>query len=414
LASDYDLASVFKDLNFKGSSVVGSLISSSIGLASAGTTMATSALKNTGATDKLFGSTQLVGGFQDDIFNPILIILIYDKYKNLIFPINPEEFTINTPSNSQIVKIHNLGDRSIPQRRGLSTFSINSFFWAERNWFVPPQGAIEWLETWRDSGKPAHLIVTKLNYSYKVTCENLKYTTKAGEENDIYFTLDLKEFRPFKIKLKSVHKLQSVQKSTEVAITETSSSKMESVPTVRSDVSESKKEIPLPTSKTETTTKTTVRLSKNDSGKDFQQNIENADKFFNERFKSESFEISSDSLKFNTDNISPKKNKYDKALKIFVETDSLPTSTDLTQAGANNNRYISLLDKLEKNCGANTPLQLDYINSSGELVVVRTSSSELLDIFGRAENSDVKDKIKGARQFLRDYQIKCNNFTVRK
>jgi hypothetical protein len=102
LASDYDLASVFKDLNFKGSSVVGSLISSSIGLASAGTTMASSALKNTGATDKLFGSTQLVGGFQDDIFNPILIILIYDKYKNLIFPINPEEFTINTPSNSQI------------------------------------------------------------------------------------------------------------------------------------------------------------------------------------------------------------------------------------------------------------------------------------------------------------------------
>jgi hypothetical protein len=189
---------------------------------------------------------------------------------------------------------------------------------------------------------------------------------------------------------------------------------MESVPTVRSDVSESKKEISLPTSKTETTAKTTVRLSKNDSGRDFQQNIENADKFFNERFKSESFEISSDSLKFNTDNISPKKNKYDKALEIFVETDSLPTSTDLTQAGANNNRYINLLDKLEKNCGANTPLQLDYINSSGEHVVVRTSSSELLDIFGRAENSDVKDKIEGARQFLRDYQIKCNNFTVRK
>lgn len=154
---------------------------------------------------------------QDNLLHPILIFLIYD-YHILWFPVNPEEITKVTKSQSKTVTFHNSGERTVPFPRNLSTIQIKSFFYTAFAMVTEPNSAVEWIERWRDSSKPAKLLVCGLNFTMNVTCENFTYSVKAGESEDIYFTLDLKEFIPFKIK--SYTTLKPTKQTTDATIPE--------------------------------------------------------------------------------------------------------------------------------------------------------------------------------------------------
>lgn len=130
---------------------------------------------------------------QDDKI-PIYIILQY-SYHLLKFPINPDSLKKETSSESNTVEIEGLGEVSTPKKPGLSRITIESFFWQHVN-LVPSAFYVMWLEKWQKTKKPANLIVTRLNYSMQVTCERFDHWIKAGEEQDIYFNLELKEYRP--------------------------------------------------------------------------------------------------------------------------------------------------------------------------------------------------------------------------
>lgn len=126
---------------------------------------------------------------------PIYITLQYEK--NLMkFPINPEDLPKEITSASETVDIEGIGPVGIPCKPGLATISISSFFWHKWN-LIPSSTYVSWLEKWQRSGKPALLLVTRLNYSMKVTCENFKHSIKAGEEKDVYFELELQEYREY-------------------------------------------------------------------------------------------------------------------------------------------------------------------------------------------------------------------------
>lgn len=130
-----------------------------------------------------------------DDFIPIYMSLQYDG--NLMkFPINPEKLSISCPSNSDKATVEKLGEVSIQKVPGLKTFNISSFFWTA----VSTESAstyVSWLLNWQKSGKKANFIMTKLNFTMAVTCENFEYEIRAGEENDVYFTLELQEYRKF-------------------------------------------------------------------------------------------------------------------------------------------------------------------------------------------------------------------------
>ena len=146
---------------------------------------------------------------------PIYIILQY-SFHILKFPINPDNFTKEIPSNSETANIEGLGEISIPTTPKLATITINSFFWHQNN-LVPASQYVTWLEKWQASKKPAKLIVTRLNYSMEVTCESFKHWINAGEEKDIYFELQLKEFRPYGArKLNNVKNKTIIQKFKDV------------------------------------------------------------------------------------------------------------------------------------------------------------------------------------------------------
>ena len=126
---------------------------------------------------------------------PIYITLQYGK--NLMkFPINPEDLPKEIPSASETVEIEGIGEVGIPCKPGLAKISISSFFWHQWN-MIPSSTYVAWLEKWQKSGKPATLLVTRLNYSMKVTCESFKHYIKAGEEKDVYFELELQEYREY-------------------------------------------------------------------------------------------------------------------------------------------------------------------------------------------------------------------------
>lgn len=137
---------------------------------------------------------------QDEVI-PIYIILQY-SYFVMKFPINPEELKMTIPSESEEKEVEGLGKISIPKGPGLAKISINSFFWHQNN-LVPGALYVKWLKMWQKNKKPAKLIVTRLNYSMDVTCDNFEYSTKAGEEKDIYFNLSMKEYKPYGARLLS-------------------------------------------------------------------------------------------------------------------------------------------------------------------------------------------------------------------
>ena len=137
--------------------------------------------------------------YEQDNTIPIYIFLSYG-INTLKFPINPENLKMEISSASTTEEIEGLGQVSIPTSPKLAKISINSFFWHEVN-VLPASLYVNWLKKWQKSKKPAKLIVTRFNYSMQVTCENFNYDTRAGEEKDVYFELDLQEYRPFGAKL---------------------------------------------------------------------------------------------------------------------------------------------------------------------------------------------------------------------
>ena len=126
---------------------------------------------------------------------PLLIFLQYEN--NLLkFQVNPERLGKDIPSKGKGSEVVGLGEVNAPQTPSLATLSIQSFFWQDKN-ILPTALYVAWLEKWQASKKPAKFIVTRLNYSMYVTCERFYHEKRAGEEEDVYYELDLKEYRPY-------------------------------------------------------------------------------------------------------------------------------------------------------------------------------------------------------------------------
>ena len=126
---------------------------------------------------------------------PIYIFLNYGA-NTLKFPINPENLKVDIDSSAVTEEIEGIGEVSIPTSPKLATLSVSSFFWHRVN-LLSPMLYVNWLKKWQKSKIPAKLTVTRFNYTMQVTCERFSYDMRAGEEKDIYFELDLKEYRAY-------------------------------------------------------------------------------------------------------------------------------------------------------------------------------------------------------------------------
>jgi len=120
-----------------------------------------------------------------------------------MLPITPSEFELTNPHINKVVNINDLGDINLIGKRGLSEITIESFFPKQNYYFckttpLDPQKYIDMILKWKESGKPIRLIITDTSVNIAATIENFIYGVRDGT-GDVYFTLELKEYRFLKV-----------------------------------------------------------------------------------------------------------------------------------------------------------------------------------------------------------------------
>lgn len=130
--------------------------------------------------------------------------------KQLTLPINPESITINRTAYNTDIDIIGLGKTTRKGQPGLDNLTIESFFPSQDSYFytgVKPSTCIEFInEIWNTdntNNNVAKIITTGLpiNLNMYFVINSFNYDHKAGEEEDIYYTLDIKKYVPYGVKV---------------------------------------------------------------------------------------------------------------------------------------------------------------------------------------------------------------------
>lgn len=147
----------------------------------------------------------------------------------LTLPINPEDISINRTANNDDIDIIGIGKATRKGSPGLKTFSIESFFPGSKSYFysgVLPKTCIDFINTiWRTdnvNNTVGKITTTGLpvNINMYFVIEEFTYDHKAGEEEDIYYTLSVKEYKPYgvrKVTKKSLKKSSSKSRTKSTA-----------------------------------------------------------------------------------------------------------------------------------------------------------------------------------------------------
>lgn len=133
-------------------------------------------------------------------------IRFFIEFESLVvqLPVNPEELKIVGSGNNKTQEIIKLGEINILRQVKLKECSISSFFPANadapyvltKGKFEEPKFYLDLFTKIRDSKKPCRLSVYGTEINFLAAIESFEYTRKGGDP-DIYYTLALKEYRPY-------------------------------------------------------------------------------------------------------------------------------------------------------------------------------------------------------------------------
>ena len=136
-------------------------------------------------------------------------LLIQFNSKQLTIPINPEKITISRNASNNDVDIIGLGKTVRKGEPGLIQLGIESFFPGPNSYFytgVNPKTCIEFInEIWEAenvNNNVGKLITSGLpnDLNMYFVIQDFDYDHRAGEEEDIYYTLKLKKYIPYGVK----------------------------------------------------------------------------------------------------------------------------------------------------------------------------------------------------------------------
>lgn len=116
---------------------------------------------------------------------------------DIALPVPPETFEMSVVTNNDTVKIQSAGELNLIGTTGLKTISIASFLPAIDYPFanaVDCYSIVEQIEALRTAKKPTHLSIIGTNIDMDVLINSFTYGEKDFTQ-DIYFTLELKEYR---------------------------------------------------------------------------------------------------------------------------------------------------------------------------------------------------------------------------
>lgn len=127
---------------------------------------------------------------------------LYNGKEKLQLPVNPESLSVSSPFGYSDIEVAQLGQVTIPGNRGLSEYTLSSFFPADYNASyceytnIPkPWNAVNVLEKWRDRKTPIRFVVTGTEINSEVSIREFdKEVEKAGSPGDIYYSITLTDF----------------------------------------------------------------------------------------------------------------------------------------------------------------------------------------------------------------------------
>ena len=123
-------------------------------------------------------------------------------------PVKPTEFNVTVAHRNTVVNVIQLGDINLMGKTGLREVSLSSFFPAKDYNFsnnagrIFPIAYVNQMERWRNSGKPIRVIITDL-LNMEATIESFAWGERDAT-GDIYYTLNLKEYKKVKAKTATV------------------------------------------------------------------------------------------------------------------------------------------------------------------------------------------------------------------
>ena len=137
-----------------------------------------------------------------------MIIQFNGKY--LTLPINPEKITPSRSASNSDIDIIGLGKATRKGEPGLTGLTLESFFPGPNSYFYKgnrPKSCVEFIneiwETENIENNVARLIITGIPVSINMyfVINSFEYDHNAGEEEDIYYRLQIKKYIPYGVKL---------------------------------------------------------------------------------------------------------------------------------------------------------------------------------------------------------------------
>ena len=126
---------------------------------------------------------------------------------SITVPVNPPLLSFARSGANEVTEVVGLGEIVIPRKGKLKTFPIESWF--------EDYKYIEFFENAWEELKPLNFKVIGLKYQpMQVVINNFNCESRAGEEADYYYTLELIEYRPYGAKLVETPQMQTTEENT--------------------------------------------------------------------------------------------------------------------------------------------------------------------------------------------------------
>lgn len=145
------------------------------------------------------------------MYNDIAFVF---EYKNRLvhLPINPPKIQVTYSGNNKVDEVVELGDINILRNRKLANIKFESFFpeddWfpaiRTKNRFEKPRFYKDFFEGMMADSKECRFIVTGIDINMLVSIEAFEFYHQAGDHEDAYYSLELKEYRPYGIAFETV------------------------------------------------------------------------------------------------------------------------------------------------------------------------------------------------------------------
>ena len=125
-------------------------------------------------------------------------------------PVGVESFELSQSMNNEELNISEIGDINKIGNRKLKTINISSFIpsepqsYCQYTLYPRPKKFIELIEMYQLSRRPCRLIIKNkdIDINMPVTIDDFKRSQQKGV-TDLYFTLDLKEYRFIEAKVQN-------------------------------------------------------------------------------------------------------------------------------------------------------------------------------------------------------------------